>query len=458
MKIIVFNGSPKGKLSMTMQYINYIEKVFPQHELKIFDISQKLRTIEKDEKVFQEIINEVRSSDGVLWTFPLYLHLVHSNYKRFIELIFERKVTDAFRDKYTAAISTSINFHDHTAHNYINAICDDLNMKYVDFFSSGMSDLLKESCQNKLTLFAENFFEAIENNEPTSKNYIPIIHNNFDYHPGIPADRIEVGDKKVVIVTDARADQNNLNAMIDRFTQSFSKDIEVVNLNKLDIKGGCLGCLHCGFDNICAYQGKDEFINFFITKVKSADILIFAGAIEDRYLSSRWKLFFDRSFFNTHQPMLTGTQFGFIISGPLRQLPNVKEIFKAYVEWQQGNLVDFITDEYEESSKIDDLLQNLASRLVKFSDKKYIKPATFRGIGGMKVFRDDIWGKLRFVFQADHKFYKKHRLYDFPQKDYKVRILNSIMMTITKIPFIRKEIPKRIKNEMLKPLQKVVEN
>jgi hypothetical protein len=155
---------------------------------------------------------------------------------------------------------------------------------------------------------------------------------------------------------------------------------------------------------------------------------------------------------------LKGKQLGFIISGPLSQLPNVKEIFKAYVEWQQGNLVDFITDEYEESSRIDGLLHNLARRLVEFSDKKYIKPLTFLGIGGMKVFRDDIWGKLRFVFQADHKFYKKHRLYDFPQRNYKVRIFNSVMMTITKIPFIRKEFPNRMKNEMIKPLQRVLKN
>jgi len=371
MKIIVLNGSPKGKLSITMQYIRYIEKAFPHHELKIFDISQKLRTIEKDEKVFQGIINEVGSSDGVLWAFPLYYQLVPSNYKRFIELIFERKVTEAFRDKYTAAISTSIHFYDHTAHNYINGICDDLDMKYVDFFSAGMSDLLKESGQKNLTFFAGNFFKAIKNNEPTSKNYIPIIRNNFDYHPETSTDRIEVGDKKVVIVTDALADQNNLNAMIDRFKQSFLRDIELVNLNALDIKGGCLGCIHCGFDNVCAYQDKDEFINFFITKVK----------IKDRYLSSRWKLFFDRSFFNTHQLILTGMQIGFIISGPLSQLANVKEIFKAYVELEQGNLVDFVTDEYGESSKIDDLLHNLARRLVEFSNKKYIKPSTFRGIG-----------------------------------------------------------------------------
>jgi hypothetical protein len=55
---------------------------------------------------------------------------VHGNYKRFIELITERGVQDAFAGKYTATLSTSIHFYDHTAHNYMHAVCDDLNMKY----------------------------------------------------------------------------------------------------------------------------------------------------------------------------------------------------------------------------------------------------------------------------------------------------------------------------------------
>jgi len=39
------------------------------------------------------------------------------------------------------------------------------------------------------------------------------------------------------------------------------------------------------------------------------------------------------------------------------------------------------------------------------------------GIGGIKIFRDAIYGRLRFPFQADHKFYKENGLYNFPQKD-----------------------------------------
>jgi hypothetical protein len=79
-------------------------------------------------------------------------------------------------------------------------------------------------------------------------------------------------------------------------------------------------------------------------------------------------------------------------------------------------------------------------------------------VGALKIFRDDIWGRLRFPFQADHRFYKRHGIYDFPHKDYKARAANTALILLTKIPRIRREIyRKRIKEEMVKGLRKVVE-
>ena len=63
-----------------------------------------------------------------------------------------------------------------------------------------------------------------------------------------------------------------------------------------------------------------------------------------------------------------------------------------------------------------------------------------------------------FHFWADHNYYKRSGLYDFPQKDYKTRITNAAMMLLSRIASMRKEIyTKRIKTEMIKPLQKVLD-
>ncbi len=454
MKIIVLNGSPKGDISVTMQYVAYIRKKFPQHELKIINTSQRINKIEKDESVFRGIVDDVRSSDGVLWAFPLYLLLVPSQYKRFIELIWERGALNAFKDRPAAVLTTSIHFFDHTAHDYMRAICDDLEMRFVGAFPAHMRDLMQKEGREKLSLFASTFFEAIEKKAPATKIYKPMINGNLDYVPSRSQDKIDDKGKRVVIVTDSEDSRTNLGRMLERFKDSFSSPVEVINISEMNIKGHCLGCLHCGFDYLCRYDGKDDFNEIYRTKVQTADILVYAGTIVDRYLSSRWHMFFCRSFFYNHTPSLVSKQVGFIISGPLSQTSTLRQVMEGWIQIQQSHLVDFISDEYDDSATLDMLLTDLARRLISFSEKGYIRPRNFLGVAGMKVFRDEIYGGLRGVFQADHSYYKKHGLYDFPQKDYKKRFMADVMTIFSKIPPIRKEFPRRIKKGMIKPYQK----
>ena len=261
--------------------------------------------------------------------------------------------------------------------------------------------------------------------------------------------------QKIVIVTDAEDNQVNLQRMIGHFAAQFAEPPEIVNLRLVDIKGSCLGCIQCGYDNTCVYKGKDEFIDMFNGKLKTADILVFAGAIRDRYLSSVWKTFFDRAFFNTHMPSFVGRQMAFLVSGPLRQLPNLRQILEAYTEHQQANLAGIVTDEQAGSPDTDSALRELATRCVNFSDWNYSKPHTFLGVGGIKIFRDEIWGPLRFPFVADHQYYKQHGVYDFPHQDYRSRAQNFLLGLLVKIPAIRREIygPK-MKEHMLKAYKK----
>ena len=60
------------------------------------------------------------------------------------------------------------------------------------------------------------------------------------------------------------------------------------------------------------------------------------------------------------------------------------------------------------------------------------------------------------MFQADHRFYKEHGLYDFPQNDYGAKGRNLLMMTLTKIPAFKKVFLKSLKKEMIKPHQKML--
>ena len=64
MKIAVLNGSPKGELSITMQYVKFIQKSFPEHDLKIINISERIKKLENNKEYFKEIIEEINSSDG----------------------------------------------------------------------------------------------------------------------------------------------------------------------------------------------------------------------------------------------------------------------------------------------------------------------------------------------------------------------------------------------------------
>ena len=458
MNIVVLNGSPKGDLSVTLQYARYAARKIPGHAFQYFSVAQNIRRLEKDEAAFGEVIKAVKEADVILWAFPLYFLLVCSQYKRFIELIFARKQESAFAGKYTVSLSTSVHFFDHTAHNYIHAICDDLQMNYLGAYSAGMYDLMKKPERSRWLAFTANALEAAARRIPTARAYPPLAAGNFTYQPGAARASVEVAGKKILVMKDGQIPSGNVDALAQAFTGNYSAPVDVVNLMDVDIKGGCLGCCKCGLNNMCDYEGKDGYIDFFRDKVKQADVVIFAGAIHDRYLSSRWKMFFDRSFFNTHMPTLQGKQIAFLISGPLGQIPNLRQILDAYGESQDANLAGIVTDETGDSLQIDSLLAELSGAVVRTVENRTLRPMTFLGIGGRKIFRDEVYGPLRFVFQADHRYYKKHGLYDFPQNDFKVRRMNLLMMLLTRIPPVRKKFLKILKEQMVKPIKFIAEN
>ena len=78
-------------------------------------------------------------------------------------------------------------------------------------------------------------------------------------------------------------------------------------------------------------------------------------------------------------------------------------------------------------------------------------PDNFLGIAGRKLFRDEVWGRYRFVFQADHRYYKRRGFYDFPQKNWRMRLHNAWLTLRLKVPKTRRQIRNSLPGFMVKP-------
>ena len=453
MKICVLNGSPKGRDSVTMQYVRFLELAFPAHTFVIEDVGQRIGSLEAKEDAFRKVIASIESADAILFATPVYYMLVPAQFKRFIELLFSHNARSSFFWKYAASITTSIHFFDHTANEYLHAVAEDLGMHWTGSFMAKMDDLLSEKHQENLVLFGQDFLDTAKTHPAIRRTYPPVSSNLPEYRSaGIPMPLATQG-KQVLILSDA-AHGSNLEKMTMRLASCFGKSASIVPIDEAKMKGGCLGCCRCAFDNTCVYT--DGFSEFWKETVLPADIIILAGTVKDRYLSAAFKQVFDRSFFMGHIPSFAGKQVAFLIEGPVAQCSTLQEIMRAYVSGQGANLAGVVSDEVGISMAVDEQIDALAARCLRLSLSGYVAPGGFPAVAGHKIFRDDIWGEMRAIFRADHAYYRKHGLYDFPQNDLRQRISTTLFSLFLSIPAVREVAKKEMKQRMLQPFEKVL--
>ena len=119
-----------------------------------------------------------------------------------------------------------------------------------------------------------------------------------------------------------------------------------------------------------------------------------------------------------------------------------------------GNfLAGVATDEQDPDGEIDRLAEQLAYALA----KKHTQPQNFYGIGGMKVFRDLIW-LMQGMMQADHKFYKAHGQYDFPQKQWPTMLKMYLVGALLSSEKIKSKMGNAMNEGMIAPYKKVLDS
>ena len=442
MHILILNGSPKGKYSITLQTINYLEKLYPEQSFEVLHVGQRIKALEKD---FSPAAEALERADLILFSYPVYTFIAPYQLHRFIELIKEHNIS--LKGKYATQFSTSKHFYDVTAHAYIKDNCMDLGLLYVRGLSADMDDLLTEKGQKEARDFFDFVCWSAEDNcfEPFGKNTSAPNH--------VPVEALESTEEKtgdVVIITDCEKENIQLKAMIDRFCAVLPRKTRVVNIREYPFAGGCLGCFGCAVSGKCVY--KDGFDDFLRSELQTGEAIVYAFTVKDHSMGALFKMYDDRQFCNGHRTVTMGMPFGYLVSGNLSEEENLKMIIEARAQVGGNFLAGVATDEFDPNGEIDRLAKTLCYAL----ENKYAPPQNFYGIGGMKIFRDLIW-QMQGMMKADHKFYKAHGQYDFPQKKWPRMLLMYLVGAMIANPKIKAKMGNRMNEGMLMPYKKLLD-
>lgn len=443
MKIAVINGSPKGKYSITYQTVRYLERIFPEHEFLLLHAGQTIKTLEKNFAPAQELLE---AADAVLFSYPVYTFLAPSQLHRFIELVKQSGLD--LTDKYATQITTSKHFYDMTAHKYIEENALDLGMRYIRGLSADMDDLLTEKGRTEAEKFFRFFLWSVSEGVFTKATK---KQGGFCPSPAsLPASGSEKAQRDIVILTDATDKTSNLCAMTERFCRVLGYTTRIVNISEYPFSGGCLGCFKCAVSEKCVY--KDGFDVFLRENIQQADAIVYAFEIRDHSMGSRFKMYDDRNFCNGHRTVTVGMPVGYLVSGRYSEEDNLRTVIEARAETGGNFLAGVATDEHNADEAVDALAKSLSFAL----EHKHTTPRNFYGVGGMKIFRDLIY-QMRGMMRADHKFYKKQGIYDFPQK----KKLTSLKMYLVGALLSNEKILAKMGNKMndgmLMPYEKMFE-
>ena len=446
MNILVLNGSPAGKNSITLYTLLFIQKHFPEHRFDILHVGQQIRALEKDPSAWTE---RLQAADLILFCYPVYTFLVPAQLHRFIELL--KECGADLTGKYATQLSTSKHFYDVTAHQFIQDNCRDLGLRYIRGLSADMDDLLHAKGQEEALAFFRYVLWNIERSheEPKPAETVPSAPV-----PATPdADRLDISaPERIAIVADfSHSPDGRLQAMCQRLANRLPCETEIINIQEFPFAGGCLGCFHCAADGQCVY--KDGFDSYLREHIQSADGLVYAYTIKDHSMGYRFKLFDDRQFCNGHRTVTMGKPVGYLVDGDLDREPNLRMLMESRAQVGGNTMAGIACNQLSPDQEIDQLAETLCYAVT----QQYLPPKNFYGVGGLKIFRDLIW-QMQGLMREDHRFYKQHGFYDFPQKKRGTMLAMYLVGSMMNNPKLRKKLGGKVTEGMIAPYKKVLDS
>lgn len=442
--ILVLNGSPRGKNSVTLQTCRYLQLLHPEHRFEMLNVSAQIKALEKDFSAAEEAMER---ADLLLFSYPVYTFLAPSQLHRFIELMKRAKVRVA--GKYATQLTTSKRFYDVTAHRFIQQNGQDMGLKFIRGLSADMDDLLSEQGQSDARAFFDFVMWSVEHDryEPVPEQLGEAAHCPASVPESVRAEA--PGD--VAIITDCGREDERLRAMIERFRAVFPVKTRVIDIGEYPFRGGCLGCFGCAASGKCVYT--DRFDEFLRSEIQTAQATVYAFSIRDHSMGSTFKMFDDRQFCNGHRTVTMGKPVGYLVSGAYERESNLQTVIEARAQVGMNFLAGVATDEQDTDASIDRMAATLEYAL----KSRYAPPRNFYGVGGMKIFRDLIW-VMQGMMKADHRFYKAHGQYDFPQKQWKTMLKMQLVGALMSLPQVKSRMGEAMNEGIIAPYERLLKS
>lgn len=433
MNVLVINGSPKGKNSITYQTVRFLQKKFTKDEFEVIHAGAQIVRLEQD---MSEVAEAVKKAQMILFAYPVYTFIAPSQLHRFIACLKEQGID--LSGKYMTQITTSKHFYDVTAHRYIEDNCRDMGMRVLRGFSADMNDLLTKKGQLQVITYW-NYVKHIIARETSpfeeETDRTPLKEKNRKY--------------RIVIVTDCTRENERLRQMIIDFRKAIPYVSHVVNLQDFSFRGGCLGCFHCAADGTCVYQ--DGFDDFLRNKIQRSDSIVYAFSIKDHSMGALFKTYDDRQFCNGHRTVTMGKPTAYLIDGEFSQEENLQMILEGRSQVGGNFLAGIATNEGVGA----DSPKTCADKLAYALEHRITVNENFLGVGGKKIFRDLVF-EMQGMMQADHKFYKENHFYDFPQKNIGTILFMKLVGLLLRMPGSKAQMQSKMTEGMLMPYEKII--
>jgi hypothetical protein len=174
-----------------------------------------------------------------------------------------------------------------------------------------------------------------------------------------------------------------------------------------------------------------------------------------RWFHPLWKRYDDRGFRFGHRLTLEGKPFLFLVGGDLAASPWLADLIEARTHIGGNPLAGVLSDPGNDRGFEAAAIEKAARRLLRLCGGESYSPPSFWRAGGLRIFRDLVW-EMRGLMRLDHAFYRKHGLYDFPQKRRWSTIKGYLSGALLSVPAIREKAMPKMTAALGAPYDKIL--